>query len=91
MEIPDTKVFETMQEVARMHPTLNRLSKFIDNGDLDQRITNAINSHIDSCNAAQTIKTHKAIHGVFKWIITLLIPTATALLVVFISLGFGGK
>jgi hypothetical protein len=89
MEIPDSEVFETMQEVARMHPTLDRISKFIDNGELDTRIANAIKVHQKTCPATAEVKAKKRIKRFFEIMIPVLISSATAILVVYLSIGIG--
>ena len=83
MEIPDSKVFETMQKVASMEPTVKRVADFFDNGILDERIQKAVANGVKSCPFYIEGKAKRKINSVIKWVLTLCVPILVTILTLF--------
>jgi len=85
MEIPDSKVFETLQKVASMEPTVKRVAEFIDNGVLDKRIQKAVENGVKACPFYIEGKVRRKANTAVRWILTLCVPILVTILTLFAS------
>ncbi len=91
MEIPDVEVFKNMQKVAAMEPMVKKVSQFIDNGEMDKRIKEAVAQGIKECPFYTQQKAKKAISVFVKWIIAVTIPVVLTFATLYASRTYAMK